>query len=35
MQVPININKVLAEEFKMGDYKVIEPGGHDFMLEKN
>jgi len=35
MQVPIDLNKVLAEEFKARDYKVIEPGGHDYMLEKN
>ena len=35
MQVPIDVNKVLAEEFKAKDYKVIEPGGHDYMLEKN
>ena len=35
MQVPIDVNKVLAEEFKARDYKVIEPGGHDYMLEKN
>ena len=35
LQVPIDVNKVLAEEFKARDYKVIEPGGHDYMLEKN
>ena len=35
MQVPIDVNKVLAEEFKARDYKVIEPGGHDYMIEKN
>jgi len=35
MQAPIDVNKVLAEEFKARDYKVIEPGGHDYMLEKN
>jgi pimeloyl-ACP methyl ester carboxylesterase len=35
MKVPIDVNKVLAEEFKARDYKVIEPGGHDYMLEKN
>jgi pimeloyl-ACP methyl ester carboxylesterase len=35
MQVPIDVNKVLAEEFKARDYKIIEPGGHDYMLEKN
>jgi pimeloyl-ACP methyl ester carboxylesterase len=35
MHVPIDVNKILAEEFKARDYKVIEPGGHDYMLEKN
>ena len=35
MQVPVDVNKVLAEEFNASDYKVIEPGGHDYMLEKN
>ena len=35
LQVPIDVNKILAEEFKARDYKVIEPGGHDYMLEKN
>jgi hypothetical protein len=35
MQVPINVNKVLAEEFNAKDYRIIEPGGHDYMLEKN
>ena len=35
MQVSVDINKVLAEEFKARDYRVIEPGGHDYMLEKN
>ena len=35
MQLPVDLNKVLAEEAKAKDYKVIEPGGHDYMLEKN
>jgi pimeloyl-ACP methyl ester carboxylesterase len=35
MHWPIDVNKVLAEEFNAKDYKVIEPGGHDYMLEKN
>jgi hypothetical protein len=26
---------VLAEELNARDYTVIEPGGHDYMLEKN
>jgi len=35
IQVSMDVNKVLAEEFNARDYKVIEPGGHDYMLEKN
>lgn len=35
MKIPVDLNKVLAEELKARDYKVIEPGGHDYMLEKN
>jgi hypothetical protein len=35
MQVPIDLSKVLAEEFNARSYTVIEPGGHDYMLEKN
>jgi pimeloyl-ACP methyl ester carboxylesterase len=35
MNMPVDLNKVLAEELKARDYKVIEPGGHDYMLEKN
>ena len=34
-EMPVDLNKVLAEELKARDYKVIEPGGHDYMLEKN
>jgi pimeloyl-ACP methyl ester carboxylesterase len=34
-EIPVDLNKVLAEELKARDYKVIEPGGHDYMLEKN
>ena len=34
-EMPIDLNKVLAEELKARDYTVIEPGGHDYMLEKN
>ncbi len=35
LEVPVDLNKVLAEELKARDYKVIEPGGHNYMLEKN
>lgn len=35
INIPVDLNKVLAEELKARDYKVIEPGGHDYMLEKN
>jgi pimeloyl-ACP methyl ester carboxylesterase len=35
MEASVDLNKVLAEEFKAKDYKVIEPGGHNYMLEKN
>jgi len=35
MDLPVDLNKVLAEELKAKDYKVIEPGGHDYMLERN
>jgi pimeloyl-ACP methyl ester carboxylesterase len=35
IEMPVDLNKVLAEELKARDYKVIEPGGHDYMLEKN
>ncbi|MEI6128275.1 MAG: alpha/beta fold hydrolase [Pseudomonadota bacterium] len=35
MQLPIDVSKVLAEEFNARSYIVIEPGGHDYMLEKN
>ena len=35
IKTPIDLNKVLAEELKAKDYKIIEPGGHDYMLEKN
>ena len=35
IQVSIDVNKILAEEFQASDYKVIKPGGHDYMLQKN
>ena len=35
IKMPVDLNKVLAEELNARDYKVIEPGGHDYMLEKN
>ena len=35
IEIPVDLNQVLAEELKARDYKVIEPGGHDYMLEKN
>lgn len=35
MNISVDLNKVLAEELKARDYKVIEPGGHNYMLEKN
>lgn len=34
-KIPVDINKVLAEEFKARGFAVIEPGGHNYMLEKN
>jgi pimeloyl-ACP methyl ester carboxylesterase len=33
--MPFDPSQVLAEEVKARDLKVIEPGGHDYMLEKN
>jgi pimeloyl-ACP methyl ester carboxylesterase len=33
--VPADPGKILAEEVSARDFKVIEPGGHDYMLEKN
>jgi pimeloyl-ACP methyl ester carboxylesterase len=35
VQAGADLNKILVEEFKAKDFKVIEPGGHDYMLEKN
>ena len=35
MDLPVDLNKVLAEELNAKDYKVIEPGGHNYMLEHN
>jgi pimeloyl-ACP methyl ester carboxylesterase len=35
MRTSVDLNKVLAEELNARDYTVIEPGGHDYMLEKN
>lgn len=35
MTIPVDLNKVLAEELNARDYTVIEPGGHNYMLEKN
>jgi hypothetical protein len=35
MRTTVDLNKVLAEEFNAREYTVIEPGGHDYMLEKN
>jgi pimeloyl-ACP methyl ester carboxylesterase len=35
LDVPVDLNKVLVEELKARDYQVIEPGGHNYMLEKN
>jgi pimeloyl-ACP methyl ester carboxylesterase len=35
IEIPVDLNKILAEELKARDYKVIEPGGHNYMLEKN
>ena len=32
---PVDLNKVLAEELNARAYTIIEPGGHDYMLEKN
>jgi non-heme chloroperoxidase len=33
--LPVDLNKVLAEELQASAYTIIEPGGHDYMLEKN
>jgi len=35
VQAGADLNKILVEEFNAKDFKVIEPGGHDYMLEKN
>jgi len=35
VQAGMDLNKVLVEEFNARDFKVIEPGGHNYMLEKN
>lgn len=35
INAPVDFNKVLAEELKARAYTIIEPGGHDYMLEKN
>ena len=35
MRTSVDLNKVLAEELNARDYTLIEPGGHDYMLEKN
>ena len=35
MQTPMDVNKILAEEYNAKDYRIIEPGGHDYMLENN
>ena len=35
IETPMDVNKILAEEFGAGDYVIIEPGGHNYMLEKN
>jgi pimeloyl-ACP methyl ester carboxylesterase len=35
ISAPVDLNKVLAEELKARAYTIIEPGGHDYMLEKN
>ncbi|MFC1669852.1 alpha/beta hydrolase [Spirochaetota bacterium] len=35
MKIDVDINRILAEEFNALDYQIIEPGGHNYMLEKN
>ena len=35
IEAPMDVNKILAEEFNARDYVIIEPGGHNYMLEKN
>jgi hypothetical protein len=35
VQAGADLNKILVEEFNARDFKVIEPGGHNYMLEKN
>ena len=35
IEAPLDISKVLAEELNARDYKIIEPGGHNYMLERN
>lgn len=35
LNYPINLSEELAQYYSARDYRVIEPGGHLFMLEKN
>jgi len=32
---PVNLSEELARYYQAADYRIIEPGGHMFMLEKN
>ncbi len=35
MKIEVDINKIMAEEFNAESLVVIEPGGHNYMLERN
>ena len=35
LSTSVDLNRILAEEFHAAGYSVIEPGGHNYMLEKN
>jgi pimeloyl-ACP methyl ester carboxylesterase len=35
MKIPVNLSEILAEEFDAKGIRTIEPGGHNYMLEKN
>lgn len=35
LHYPVNLSEELARYYRTRDYRVIEPGGHMFMLEKN
>jgi pimeloyl-ACP methyl ester carboxylesterase len=35
MKIPVDLGRVLAEEYHAKGLRTIEPGGHNYMLEKN